>query len=214
YHPGSWRSWWDFGTGMLGDRGIHTMDSIYWSLKLTQPISVQATSVGATDEIHPIASIITYVYISGQTGKPIKLTWYDGLTPPRPDDLEPNRRFGGSEGGILMVGDKGKLMSNYTATNPRLIPETKMKAYKTPKPSIPRITCSHEQDWINAIKNGTKANANFDYSGPLTEAVLLGNIAKKYPDRILKYDAAKMEITNDAEASKLLKREYRKGWSL
>ena len=214
YHPGSWRSWWDFGTGMLGDRGIHTMDSIYWSLKLTQPISVQATSVGATDDIHPIASIITYEYISGQTGKPIKLTWYDGLTPPRPDDLEPNRRFGGSEGGILMVGDKGKLMSNYTATNPRLIPETKMKAYKQPKPSIPRIVCSHEQDWINAIKNGTNANANFDYSGPLTEAVLLGNIAKKYPDRILNYDAEKMEITNDAQASKLLKREYRTGWSL
>ena len=80
YHPGSWRSWWDFGTGMLGDRAIHTMDSIYWSLKLDRPISVQATSVGGNKEIHPIASIIVYEYISGQTGKPIKITWYDGLT--------------------------------------------------------------------------------------------------------------------------------------
>ena len=214
YHPGSWRSWWDFGTGMLGDRGIHTMDSIYWSLKLTHPISVQATSVGATDEIHPIASIITYEYISGQTGKPIKLTWYDGLVPPRPDDLEENRRFGGAEGGILMIGDKAKLMSNYTASNPRLVPETTMKAYKQPEPTIPRITCSHEQDWINAVKNGTKANANFDYSGPLTEAVLLGNIAKKFPDRILKYDAGNMKITNDEEANKYISREYRQGWTL
>lgn len=214
YHPGSWRSWWDFGTGMLGDRGIHTLDSVFWSLKLGQPTSVQATSVGSTSEIHPIASIITYEFISHLTNKPVKVTWYDGLTPPRPDDLEPGRRFGGSEGGILMIGDKAKLMSNYTATSPRLIPETKMKAYKQPEPSIPRITCSHEQDWINAIKNGTKAGADFDYSGPLTEAVLLGNIAKKFPDRILKYDAKNMKITNDEEANKHISRQYRDGWTL
>ena len=213
YHPTLWRAWWDFGSGMMGDRGVHTFDSIFWSLGLKYPESVEATSVGGNGETHPLATIITYKFGERQGKGPVKLTWYDGMRPPRPEVLEDGRQFGGSEGGILFKGDKGMLMSGYMADGPRLIPETKMQAYKKPGESIERLRHSHEMDWIMAIKEGRKAGADFDYSGPLTEATLLGNVAKRVNGRLL-WDGPAMKVTNNDQANGYLKREYREGWEL
>ncbi|MBN2375169.1 MAG: Gfo/Idh/MocA family oxidoreductase [Sedimentisphaerales bacterium] len=213
YHPAKWRAWWDFGCGMMGDRGVHTFDPIFWALDLKYPDSIEATNLGGNEETHPLGTIVTYQFPARGSKVPVKLTWYDGIFPPRPDDLEDGRQFGGSEGGIYFIGAKGSIMSGYMGDSPRIVPEAKMKAYKQPEPTIPRVEGSHEQDWIRAIKSGGKAGADFAYSGPLTEAVLLGNVAKRVDGRI-HWDGANMKVTNNADANQYLKRVYRDPWSL
>ena len=213
YHPSRWRAWWDFGCGMLGDRGVHTFDPIFWALDLKCPVSVEANCVGGNEDTHPLATIVTYKFAARKDKPSVKLTWYDGLQPPSPDELEEGRQFGGKEGGILFIGDEGKIMTGYTGDSPRIIPESKMKAYKQPAPTIARVEGTHEEDWICAIKSGGSAGADFDYSGPLNEAVLLGNVAKRVDGRIF-WDGPNMRVINNVEANSYLSREYRGGWSL
>ena len=137
--------------------------------------------------------------------------------PPRPEDLEEGRRMGDSDGGLLFIGDKGKLMAGCYGKNPRLIPETKMQQYKKPKSTIERIPggiSGHEKDWIRACKGGEPADSNFNYSGPLTEMVLMGNLAVRYPQERLLWDGPNMKVTNHKDADSYVKQEYRKGWTL
>jgi predicted dehydrogenase len=213
YHPAVWRCWWDFGCGMMGDRGAHTLDPVFWALKLGQPTSVEATSLDLNPDTHPVASIVTYQFPARGDLPPVKLTWYDGLRPPRPAELEDGRRMGHTEGGALFKGSKGKLVAGVYGEGPRLIPENRMKAYKTPEKTIPRVDDSHEQDWVRACKTGEKAGADFEYSGPLTEVCLLGNVARRVDARI-EWDAANMKVTNLPEANKYVRTQYREGWSL
>ena len=213
YHPGSWRAWWDFGCGMMSDRGCHTLDPAYWALKLGQPMSIEANRTDINDETHPVAAIVNFKFPARGDLPPVTLTWYDGLQPPLPDDLEDGRRLGGAEGGGLIIGDKASLMHGVWGESPRIIPEAKMRTYKRPPKTLPRVKGSHEQNWIDAIKNGTKANADFDYSGPFNEMIHLGNIAIRL-GRKLNWDSEQMEFTNDPEATKLLTRESRQGWML
>jgi hypothetical protein len=149
---------------------------------------------------------------------PLKLTWWDGgMMPPRPEQLEPGRRMGDDDGGVLFVGDKGLLMCGCYGRSPRLIPETRMREYKQPPRALPRVAGGaggHEQDWVRACKDGRPSASNFDYSGPLSEMVLMGNLAVRYPNRKLLWDGEKMEVTNDAEANAYVRRQYRQGWSL
>jgi len=147
---------------------------------------------------------------------PVKLMWHDGgLMPPRPEDLEPGRMMGDSGGGALFVGDKGKLMCSTYGKNPRIIPESSMKEYKRPEKTIPRSPGIHEE-WIEAIKTGKKSTTDFSYSGPLTEVMLLANIAVRMKDQktVLEWDGANMTFTNMPEANQYLMTEYRIGWSL
>lgn len=222
YHPFKWRGWWDFGCGALGDMGCHFIDHPWTALKLTYPTSVNASfSMDFTDEdiwqklplgeTFPKASIVTYNF-PAREGKPaLKLTWYDGgLQPPRPDELEPNRRM--PTNGAIYVGSKGKLLQGDGMV--RLIPETAMKAYTVPPKTIPRIETTHEQNWIDAIKANKPASADFSYAGPLAESVLLGNIALKFPYAVIEYDPVNMAIMGNEAATAMLKMEYRKGWSL
>ncbi|NOX87434.1 MAG: Gfo/Idh/MocA family oxidoreductase [Calditrichaeota bacterium] len=216
YVPFSWRGWWDFGTGALGDMGAHIMDQPYWALKLEYPESVEATSTPFNNETYPQASIIRYLFPARGNMPPVKLLWFDGgLKPPRPDDLEEGRRMGEKGGGVIFYGTKGKLMCSVYGNNPRLIPESKMKEYKLPPKTIPRSPGIHEE-WIQAIKNGTQATSNFDYAARLTETMLLGNIALRMEEqnRILHYDGQNMRFTNSDEANALIKPEFRKGWTL
>jgi len=213
YHPAVWRCWWDFGCGMMGDRGAHTLDPVFWALKLGQPTSVDANSLDLNPDTHPVASIVTYQFPARGDLPPVKLTWYDGLRPPRPEELEDGRRMGHTEGGSLFKGTKGKLVAGVYGEGPRLIPESAMRAYKTPAKTIPRVKGSHEQDWVRACKTGGRAGADFDYSGPLTEMCLLGNVARRVDARI-EWDAEKMEVTNLPEANRYVRTDYRKGWSL
>ena len=212
YHPSSWRAWYDFGCGMMGDRGAHTLDSVFSALKLNQPEAITATSSNLNDQTHPISSIVKFNFGSRGDLPPVKLTWYEGIRVPRPEELE-DRRSVPKDGGVLFKGSKGTIMCGIYGDSPRIIPETKMIAYKRPAKTMRRIEGSHHMEWVNAIKEGRKANAGFEYSGPLTEFVLLGNIAKRTQSKLY-YDTENMKFTNNSNADKYLSRTYRQGWKL
>lgn len=210
YHPGRWRAWYDFGCGMMGDRGAHTLDSVFMALKLKQPESISATVSNLNKQTHPISSIVNYDFAAREDMLPVKVRWYEGIEVPRPDDLEDRRKVP-KQGGILFKGEKGTIMCGVYGGSPRIIPETKMREYKRPAKTLPRITTSHEMEWVNAIKEGHKANADFEYSAALTEFALLGNLAKRTQSKLY-YDAANMKITNSEKANALMHQEYRTGW--
>ena len=218
YHPFAWRGWLDFGTGALGDMGCHIIDQAYWALKLDRPTAVEACVSSRmirnwekmkNMETYPDASIVRYEFPARGDLPAVKLTWFDGgLKPPRPAELEKERNLGAN--GIILIGDKGTIVEG------RLVPESRMKDYKKPAQSIPRIKDGekgHEQNWIDACKGGPAACSNFEYAGPLTETVLLGNVAIRAGKRI-EWDGPNMKITNILEANELLGRKYREGWTL
>lgn len=227
YAPMFWRGWWDFGTGGLGDMGCHIFDPIKWALKLGQPESVEASHSCLIDgsnslnwdkppntESYPRASIVYYHFPAREGLPPLKLTWYDGgLMPETPEELEPGRNMGDQFGGVLYIGSKGKILTgSHGARGVRIIPEKAMQAYKRPDKTLPR-SIGHHQEWVNACKGGEPAKSNFDYAGPLTETVLLGNIALRTGKKLL-WDSEAFHFTNNDEANQYLYREYRDGWSL
>jgi predicted dehydrogenase len=212
YLPFVWRGWWDFGTGALGDMGCHSFDPIFRALKLGHPTSVEASSTLVNKETFPAASMINYEFPARGDMPAVRLRWYDGgLKPRRPDELEEGRRLRSE--GILFVGDKGKLL------NERLIPESRMKDYGKPPQMLARSP-GHFKEWIDACKGGKAARANFDWAGPLTEVVLLGNVAlrpelrEKLTQTKLYWDGENMKFTNVTEANEYLHRQYRQGWTL
>jgi predicted dehydrogenase len=189
------------------------LDPVVSALKLGHPKSVEATSLDLNPDTHPLASIVTYRFGARGDLPPVKLTWYEGTRPPRPKELEDGRRMGHAEGGTLFKGSKGKIVAGVYGEDPRLIPESRMKAYKMPEKTIPRVNGSHEQDWVRACKTGRQAGADFDYSGRLTEICLLGNVAKRMDARI-EWEPDNMKVTNLPEANKYIRTRYRKGWTL
>jgi len=228
YHPAKWRAWWDFGTGSLGDMGCHIVDPLFWALKLKYPVSVEANistywhaffeKTEPKNEMFPRSTIVRFRFPARENMPPVDVTWWDGgLMPARPAGLAPGRRMGNEDGGILLVGEKGTIMAGCYGESPRIVPESKMKKYKRPRRTLARIpegTDGHEKDWIRACKTGKPASSNFDYSGPLSEMVLMGNLAVRFPDRELLWNGQAMEVTNDADANAYVKREYREGWHL
>ena len=212
YHPAVWRCWWDFGCGMMGDRGAHTIDAVVWALKLGAPASIEATSCGLNPDTHPLSAIVTYRFPARDTLPPLKLAWYEGTRPPRPDDLSDELEWP-AEGGVMFNGSKGKIVCGVYGNEPRLLPQSLNKDYKRPAKTLPRIEGSHEMDWVRACKTGEPSGSDFSYSGPLTETCLLGNIAKRVDARI-EWDAANLKVTNMPEANRYVRTEYRKGWSL
>jgi len=213
YHPAVWRCWWDFGCGMMGDRGVHTLDCVYQALKLGHPESVQASTLGGNAETHPLAAFVTFRFPAREELPPLTLTWYEGLEPPRPVEMEEGRNLP-KEGGVLFKGDAGTILCGVYGDSPRLIPEAAMQAYPLPEKTLPRVDGTHEQDWLRACRAGKPAGAHFGYAGPLTEMTLLGNIAKRFPGPPLQWDGANMNVTNLPEANEWVRRPYREGWSL
>lgn len=214
YHPFSWRGWADFGTGAFGDMACHILDIAFSALKLGFPESVEASTSPTNDETYPVASIVRFKFPAREGMPPVKVTWYDGgLMPERPDDLEPGRDLPGGIGGSLFIGEKAKLTCGCYGDSPRIIPETKMKAYTRPAKTLPR-SIGHREEWIRACKGGGPAGSNFSYSTKLTEMVLLGAAAQRLPNRLLRWNAEKMEFINEPEANALVRRDYRQGWSL
>jgi len=216
YMPFVWRGWWDFGTGAIGDMGAHIIDQPFWALKLGRPLTVQVSSTRYTKDSYPLAEVITYQFPARGSMSPVKMTWSDGgLMPARPAGLENGRMMGDDGGGCLFIGDKGMLMCSVYGENPRLIPEQLMKDYKRPEKTIPRSPGIHEE-WIAAIKAGKKSTTDFSYSGPLTEAMLLGNVALRMKDAktVLEWDGENLQVTNLPEANQYIHKEYRQGWSL
>jgi predicted dehydrogenase len=213
YVPFAWRGWWDFGSGGLGDMGIHNLAPIFSSLNLGAPSWVNASSTLFNSESLPLASTVPYRFPSRGDLPPVDLHWYDGgMLPPRPEELEPGEELN-PEDGAIFVGDKGKLLvEGWGGERPRLIPKARMDAFEPPPQTLPR-SFGHHAEWIEACKGGAPARSNFDFAGPLTEAVLLGVVAVR-TRRGLSWDSVKFEIANDPEANQLLTKEYRKGWEL
>ncbi|MBN2139350.1 MAG: Gfo/Idh/MocA family oxidoreductase [Sedimentisphaerales bacterium] len=215
YVPFRWRGWWDFGTGPLGDMGIHNSSPIFQALKLGYPTSIEPLAQkGCNKETGPENAIVRYEFPARGSLPGVTLTWYDGGNmPPRPEELEEGRPFGDSDGGSLFIGSKGKILApGWCAESPRIIPETKMKAYKLPPKTIPRSP-GHYAEWIAACKTGSPTTANFQFAGRLTEVMLAGNIAVR-TGRKLTWDGPNMTCTNVPEANEYVHCSYRKGWEL
>ena len=210
YTPWLWRNWRDFGTGVIGDFGCHIIDPAFWGLDLGNKFAVEAVSTSYNNESYPLTSTVKYEFPARGNLGSLKLTWHDnGMKPFRPDELEDNRNM--PVNGSIYVGDKGKLFVPYGSA-PRLIPESKMKGFTPPEPFLPR-GLNHYQDWVRGCLGGPKPLSNFDYAGPLTEMVLLGNVAV-LAGRKLEWDGSQTKVTNYPEANKFLQREYRTGWTL
>ena len=213
YAPFAWRGWWDFGSGGLGDMGIHNLAPVFSALKLGAPTSVESSSSLVYDETLPLASTVHYQFPARGGMPPVRLHWYDGgIIPARPEELQDGRELD-REDGLIFVGDKGKLLvKGWGGHSPRLIPETRMKEYKRPPKTLPR-SIGHHKEWIAACKGGDAPRSNFDVAAPLTEMVLLGTLSVRTGKR-LHWDSENMKVTNVPEANELLHYEYRDGWEL
>ncbi len=225
YTPTLWRAWLDFGCGSLGDMGCHIMDAPYAVLKLGSPQSVEALVAQQyaerrkkfeNNETFPIASVVHYAFPARGEMPAVDLHWYDGgMRPPRPKDLEHDRQMlFGDGGGTIFVGAKGKIICGTYGDSPRIIPEAKMREYKRPPKTLPRVSGSHEQNWIEACKGGAPATSNFDYAGGLTETVLLGNLALRLPGETLDWDGKNLKVLNVPAANDLIQPKYRAGWGI
>ena len=243
YIPANWRGWVDFGTGALGDMGCHFIDVPYRALKLGYPTSVEC-SAGAVwkgffeeaeyGDSYPPSSKIHLQFPARGRMPAVELTWYDGgIKPRRPDELLPDEEMGELDGGIIFEGSKGKLMAGLFGRNPTLLPTRKMKQTKLPASKYPFVegsTEGHQQQWVKACKKGfgTYTSSPFSIAGPLTETVLMGNLAvlsynlmetvngrKSYTGRKkLLWDGQNMRITNFEPANRFIQRSYRGNYRL
>lgn len=220
YLPFKWRGWWDFGTGALGDIGCHALDPVFRALNLGHPTSVQASSTRVNTETFPLASMVTYQFPARGDLAPVKLVWYDGgLRPPRPDELDADSEMGAN--GHLLIGDKGKILTlrNTNRRGYALIPESRAQEYGDP-PKMLKRSIGHYKEWIAACKGGQPGGSNFEWAGPLTEAVLLGNIAlrpelrQELTTQRLLWDGRQQRFTNCDAANAFVRREHRQGWGL
>jgi predicted dehydrogenase len=214
YVPFKWRGWWDFGSGGLGDMGIHNLAPVFSALKLGAPTSVHASSTPVFKESVPLAAKVHYQFPARGDLPPVKVHWYDGgLLPERPDELEDDHPLD-AEDGIIFVGDAGKiLVRGWGGETPRLIPTSKEREFTPPPKTLPR-SIGHYEEWIHACKTRAHTESNFGFAGPLTEAVLLGSVAIRMGGEELRWDSRKMRIPNSPEAEEYLHYKYREGWSL
>lgn len=245
--PFNWRGWWDYGTGALGDMGCHIIEPPFRVLNLNYPTDVTA-SVGSVyvdefkrgyfPESGPPSSYIVLTFPE-RNGKPaVKMHWMDGgIQPQRPEELGPNETMGDGGNGVIFVGTKGKMMCGTYGMMPSLLPTSKNAEVKVPQTikRVPMGAEGHYAQWVEACIAGygkMEVSSPFEIAGPLTETVLMGNLAIRsqdirkpiadqpnrfnYPGRNIKllWDGANMKITNFDEANQFVKRQYREGWKL
>ncbi|MCH2115938.1 MAG: Gfo/Idh/MocA family oxidoreductase [Pirellulales bacterium] len=210
FHPAQWRRWWLFGQGTLGDMACHFMDLPFWALGLRHPVLCEAEGPEVHPEMCPIGLTVRYKFPGTGGGSPVNLTWYDGQNIPKEINgqaVPPN--------GVMFVGSDGMLFSDYGGYRLFGLSESdngKFVDFQPPEPTIPK-SIGHHAEWIKACKDGSPTTCNFDYSGALTEAVLLGNVAYRTGAR-LEWDAEKLEATNCPAAAQYVRKDYRPGWEI
>lgn len=208
YWPGpKWYRWWDFGNGTMSDLGSHWIDLPFWALKLQAPLTIEASGPPPHPEIAPASMRATYEYGPRDDMPPVTLTWYQGEEKPAPWHSGAIPKW---DSGVLFVGDKGMLLSDYGKH--KLLPEESFKDFQAPEPFLAR-SLGHHAEWIHACKTGDPTTCHFGYSGWLTEANHLGNVAYRVGKK-LDWDATNLKARNAPEAEPFIRREYRKGWSL
>jgi predicted dehydrogenase len=231
YHPWTWRSWWDFGTGTVGDMLCHSLHVFFEELQLDAPEAVQgsrSTMHGglfrmdaegnetlppriSTPETESYSSVIAWDYPARAAHPPMRLHWYDGgIRPHRPRELSHTRAM--PNAGILFVGTQGKLLTDYSGGKPLLLPEAKFKDFAPPAPTLERSK-GHYREWVQAIKTGARTHCPFSLGGRMAEVALLGTLAARAA-RYLEWDAAQGTVTNDKEAQSWVNPPYRNGWSI
>jgi predicted dehydrogenase len=206
YVPHDWHYWWDFGGGAFGNMGCHYFDLAFWALDLRHPTTVEAEGPPPHPESTPAWQHVRYEFPARGDLPPVTLSWTHGGKPPA--IFQKNKLPPWAWGAF--VGTEGMLLASYPKR--MLWPETKFADFQPPEPNIPP-SIGHHQEWITACKTGSPTSCNFDYSGAVTETVLLGNVAYRTGEK-LQWDGPNMKVTNCPDANELLQREYRSGWTL
>lgn len=212
YHPFKWRCWRDFGSGAVGDFGCHIFDPVFTALKIGGPRTIAAETECVSEEVHPAWTISHYVFpgTPWTADREISATWRDGGKKPDPS-LSPHLSadFELPASGSMIIGEEGTMILPHVGP-PHLYPEEKFVDY--PKPELePK---NHYHEFVDAALSGTTGDAGFHFSGPLTEAVLLGNIANRFPGKTLQWNSHQLKFDNNTDATGLLRRSYRKGWQV
>ena len=211
-HPFNWRRYWDYGAGALGDFGCHYMDLTHWALKLRHPTRVSARGNPLDKVTPPSWCIVDYDFPARGEMPPVRLTWYDGgKRPPQLAELKDGQgKPLNWSSGQLFIGEKGMILSNYGQHV--LLPVDKFADARRPEQWIPK-SVGHHREWVEAIRDDKTTTCNFDYSGALTECVLLG-VASFRSQQPIEWDAKNLKVKNDEGAQAFIHKEYRKGWTL
>jgi predicted dehydrogenase len=217
YAPFNWRGWWDFGTGALGDMGCHNMDLAFFALDLKNPTEISGEGEGMTEESPPKSATVHWKFPANKDRGPVELTWYDGGRKPDPS-LVSLRELPGN--GCVLMGTKDTMYVPSYWGDANFLSGAKTSDFDQIAATLPRWPGgaqdndkAHHHEWIAACKGEARALSHFDYAGPMTEAVLLGNVALRAGKKV-EWDAPRMKITNDPHANQYICKAYRKGWEL
>ncbi len=212
YAPVSWRDFWQFGCGALGDMGCHDLDSAVWAFDLDHPTRVEMRPAGDSDKwMAPYGEIGYFDFERKDGGKPLRIVWYSGgLKPPTPPWLPSGKELPGRA--AIFVGTKGSMLCGAAGGDCQIYPRELAEATNKPEPAIARSS-GHHRDWIDAIKGGPPASSNFEYGAKLTEIVLLGLVALRTGE-VIHWDPDAMKAKGVPNADAIIQETYRDGWEL
>ena len=214
YHPKTWRAWFDFGVGEMGDMGCHHFDTSFDALKLTAPLRVRQITPGSSGPLWGEKRIVELIFPGSDitAGDTVQLTWHDGgMQPDLSKIVLPQGVNELPASGTYWIGEAGAIFKKYGASRPVVLPEANFPAKKYPA-DLPRQ--DHYHDWVDAILEGRRACDDFQHGGPLTEAVLVGAMADRVSGEWLQWDSKLLRFTNSPQATALVRRDYREGWHL